>query len=188
MTKLWITIKQTEFYDAVEFLSRFWLSKETLMGLNRKNGPIVTLRNKYSCITREALTLGGFGELFFLQPDVSRKMDGNNLVFFPASLLVRMEAEIFFCFHFLVPTINLTQFLSNLKNSAYCSRSISSHLRWQHPIITCFTHSWELPNHVGLHVPVGWSSDLKMWPTEKEASYWLCEEWLHFRSELIIIF
>lgn len=60
MKKLWITIKQTEFYDAVEFLSGFWLSKETLMGLNRKNGPIVTERNKYSCITRKALTLGGF--------------------------------------------------------------------------------------------------------------------------------
>lgn len=60
MKKLWITIKQTEFYDAVEFLSGFWLSKETLMGLNRKNGPIVTQRNKYSCIVRKALTLGGF--------------------------------------------------------------------------------------------------------------------------------
>lgn len=62
--RLGITIKRTEFYDAVEFLSRFWLSKETLMGLNRKNGPIVTLRNKYSCITRKALTLGGF-TIFF---------------------------------------------------------------------------------------------------------------------------
>lgn len=85
-----ITIKRTEFYDAVEFLSRFWLSKETLMGLNRKNGQTVTLRNKYSCITRKALTLGGF--MIFLQPDVSREMDGNDLSF-STSLMAQLEAE-----------------------------------------------------------------------------------------------
>lgn len=35
------TLCSIEFYDAAEFLSRYWFSKETVMELNRKIGPTV---------------------------------------------------------------------------------------------------------------------------------------------------